>query len=84
MSSRLRLARRTACRTPSASSASRALVGSSARTSSGSWTVAALMLARWSMPPDHWCGRSRSRVAAAPMPSALIRCSMTSGATEAP
>ncbi|OLT11893.1 hypothetical protein BJF78_25535 [Pseudonocardia sp. CNS-139] len=56
--------------TSSASSVSNALVGSSARVSSGSCAVAATRVARCSIPPDHWCGRWRIRWSASPMPTA--------------
>ncbi|MFT3855341.1 MAG: hypothetical protein QM733_21785 [Ilumatobacteraceae bacterium] len=68
----------------SASSASSALVGSSASVSTGSWTVAASVVARWSIPPDHWCGRWRQRWAGSGMPILARPCATPSRGTRSP
>ena len=39
---------------------SRAVVGSSATMSSGSQARARAIIARWRIPPENWCGNSRS------------------------
>ena len=48
---------------------SSAVVGSSAISSLGLQAIAIAIMTRWHMPPDSWCGKESSRVAAAGMPT---------------
>ena len=49
---------------------SSAVVGSSAISTSGLWTSAIAIIARWRMPPENWCGKSDARSFAFGMPTA--------------
>ena len=49
---------------------SSAVVGSSAISTAGLCTSAMAIIARWRMPPENWCGKSRARVRAFGMPTA--------------
>ena len=48
---------------------SSAVVGSSAISSDGPQAIAMAIITRWFMPPDSWCGKARSRVSGAGMPT---------------
>jgi len=59
---------------------SSAVVGSSAMSRRGLQAMAIAIITRWFMPPESWCGKSFSRLAAAGMPT----CSSSSTCGAAP
>lgn len=64
--------------------ASRAVVGSSATTTSGALISAAAIITRWRIPPENWCGWSPARAAAIPTRSSIAAARSRPSAREAP